>query len=193
MENIMAGLIAYLIGNLSSAYFIVKIFKNDDIRNYGSGNPGATNALRVYGKKIGALTLILDLLKGLVAVYIGGLIGGDFGKFISGIAVVLGHDWPVLLGFKGGKGIATSIGVLLAINPLTALACLLLGLPIIIISRYVSLGSVSIAALLPLIGYFTKRPFDKRFLIMNIVLGLLALFKHRSNIGRLLRKEERKL
>lgn len=190
---IIIGAFSYLIGNFSSAYILGKIFKKTDIRTYGSGNAGATNALRVFGKKVGILAFILDVLKGILAIYIGGWIMGDKGKLIAAVFVVLGHDWPIFLKFKGGKGIATSLGVLLYLHLPTAIVCIVIGLLVIIKTRYVSLGSIICACLVPIIGTIMNRPFNRDYFIVTLILGVLAIFKHRSNIKRLIDGKEFKL
>ncbi len=194
MKSIFTIIIAsYFIGNFSSAYILGKIFKNKDIRSYGSGNAGATNALRVFGLKMGLIAFILDILKGLIAVNIGNLIFGYNGALIASIFVVVGHNWPLFLKFKGGKGIATSLGVMLYLHLPTALICIGIGVFIIYKTRYVSLGSVTAAALVPIVGAILKRPFDKNFLICVLILAGMALIRHRSNISRLINGEESKL
>lgn len=190
---IIIGAFSYLIGNFSSAYILGKIFKKTDIRTYGSGNAGATNALRVFGKKVGILAFIFDVLKGILAVYIGGRIMGDKGKLIAAVFVVLGHNWPVFLKFKGGKGIATSLGVLLYLHFPTAIVCIAIGLLVIIKTRYVSLGSIICACLVPIIGTIMNKPFNRNYFIVTLILGVLAVFKHRSNIKRLIDGKEFKL
>ena len=185
--------LSYLIGNFSSAYILGKVLKKTDIRAYGSGNAGATNALRVFGKKVGVVAFILDVLKGILAVYIGGRIMGDSGKLIAAILVVLGHNWPIMLKFKGGKGIATSLGVLLSLHLPTAIVCVIIGLLVIIKTRYVSLGSIITACLVPIIGSVMNRPFNRSYFIVTLILGILAVFKHRSNIKRLIHGREFKL
>ncbi|HSH36477.1 glycerol-3-phosphate acyltransferase, partial [Schnuerera sp.] len=115
MKVLLVICFAYLLGSFSSAYVLGKILMKTDIRAHGSGNAGTTNALRVFGKKVGALTFILDILKGVLAVYIGSMIMNYNGKLIAGIFVVIGHNWPIFFKFKGGRGIATSFGVLLSL------------------------------------------------------------------------------
>lgn len=189
----VVALISYFIGNFSSAYILGKIFQKKDIRNYGSGNAGATNALRVFGKKLGGITFILDVLKGILAVYIGEKIMGYNGKLIASIFVVLGHNWPVFLKFKGGKGIATSLGVVFLLHWPTAIICTAIGVAIIIITRYVSLGSIIAAGLVPIIGSIVNRPFNMDFFITTLILAILAIYRHKDNINRLLKGEEFKL
>ncbi|QIB26674.1 glycerol-3-phosphate 1-O-acyltransferase PlsY [Caloranaerobacter azorensis] len=186
-------LLSYLIGNINAAYLIGKILKNKDIRNYGSGNAGATNALRVFGAKIAAVTFLFDLLKAVIAVILGKMILGETGMFLAGISVIVGHNWPALLNFRGGKGIASTIGVMLIINYKITLICLAIGLIIVIKSRYVSLGSVITMALLPIIGLFFNRPFNLDFLIFTLILSAMAIYRHKGNISRLLKGQERKI
>lgn len=193
MKLLLVILIAYFIGNISTAYIMGKLIKKSDIRTMGSGNAGATNALRVYGLAFGIMTLVFDALKGVLAVYIGNRLLGYNGALIAALAVVLGHDWPILLKFKGGKGIATSIGVLAFLHWPTALACVVLGIIVIILTRYVSLASISAAGLVPIIGLILKRPFDKEFFLVTLVLGVIAIYKHKDNIVRLRNGRESKL
>ena len=190
---IIIGVLSYLIGNFSSAYILGKTFKRTDIRTYGSGNAGATNALRVFGKKLGVAAFILDILKGVLAVYIGGQIMGYKGKLIAAVLVVLGHDWPIFLKFKGGKGIATSLGVLVLLHWPTAVVCIIIGVLVIIKTKYVSLGSIIAACLVPIIGTIMNRPFNKDYFVATLILGVIAIFKHRSNIKRLMEGKEFKL
>lgn len=190
---IIIGVLSYLIGNFSSAYILGKTFKRTDIRTYGSGNAGATNALRVFGKKLGVAAFILDILKGVLAVYIGGQIMGYKGRLIAAVLVVLGHDWPIFLKFKGGKGIATSLGVLVLLHWPTAVACIIIGVLVIIKTKYVSLGSIIAACLVPIIGTIMNRPFNKDYFVATLILGVIAIFKHRSNIKRLMEGKEFKL
>ncbi|MBS4534215.1 glycerol-3-phosphate 1-O-acyltransferase PlsY [Clostridium sp. D2Q-14] len=193
LKILLIGLISYIVGNFSSSYILGKILKNIDIRTKGSGNAGATNALRVFGKKIGLITFILDVLKGIIAVIIGQMILGDTGRLIAGIFVVIGHNWPIILGFKGGKGIAATIGAVTFINPLPAIIAIIIGILIIIKTRYVSLGSIMAMALVPIISLVVVRPFDLRFFIFLLILAIMAIYRHKTNIRRLLNGEESKL
>ncbi|WP_427338520.1 glycerol-3-phosphate 1-O-acyltransferase PlsY [Caloranaerobacter sp. DY30410] len=186
-------LLSYLIGNINAAYLIGKTLENKDIRNYGSGNAGATNALRVFGAKIAAITFLFDLLKAVIAVILGKMILGETGMLLSGISVVVGHNWPVLLNFRGGKGIASTIGVMLVVNYKITFICVAIGLIIVIKSKYVSLGSVITMALLPIIGLFLNRPFSLDFLIFTLILSAMAIYRHKENISRLLKGQERKI
>lgn len=193
MNIFITILLSYLIGCFSSAYFLGKISKNIDIRNYGSGNAGATNALRVLGKKIGALTFALDILKGVIAVLIGRALFGFNGSLLAGIFVVIGHNFPVFLGFKGGKGVATSFGVLLMLNWEAALLCLLVAASIIIFTKYVSLGSIVASISAPIMMVLTLDSVNKYLYITTWLLAALSVYRHKANILRLCRGEENKL
>ena len=192
-SSIIVAIISYLIGNFLSAYILGNILKKQDVRQSGSGNAGATNALRVFGKKVGILALVLDLFKGVLAVYIGGRILGYKGELIAAVFVILGHDWPIFLKFKGGKGIATSLGVILMLHWPTIVVCIVLGVLVIIKTKYVSLGSMIGTFLLPVVGFIMNRPFDRDFFIVTLILAILSIFKHRSNIKRLIQGREPKI
>ncbi len=185
--------LAYLIGCFSSAYFLGKMSKNIDIRNYGSGNAGATNALRVLGKKMGALTFLLDIIKGVVAVLVGRAILGFNGSLLGAIFVVLGHNYPIFLGFKGGKGVATSFGVLLLLNWKAALLCLIVAGSIIIFTKYVSLGSIAASVFAPFAMVITLESINKYLYITTWILAALSIYRHKANILRLCRGEENRL
>jgi len=189
----MTILISYLIGCFSSAYFLGKMSKNIDIRSYGSGNAGATNALRVLGKKMGALTFVLDILKGVIAVFIGQIILGFNGSLLASLFVVLGHNFPAFLGFKGGKGIATSLGALLILNWQTGLICLIIGVVFIVITKYVSLGSIMATISAPIVIVFTSDSIDKYLYLTTLLLAFLSIFRHKTNIIRLFKGKESKL
>lgn len=193
MKILLVIVIGYIIGCFSPSYFFGKIFKNLDIRDFGSGNAGTTNALRVFGKKIAILTFVMDIVKGIIAVLIGmGIMGYD-GGLLAGISVVLGHNWPVFLGFKGGKGIATSFGVLLLIHWQTGLVCLVVWLATIVFSRYVSLGSISASVVAPFTLLLIDKSAPRNLYLTMIFLAILAIYRHKDNIRRLLKGEENKL
>ncbi|WP_202711217.1 glycerol-3-phosphate 1-O-acyltransferase PlsY [Sporosalibacterium faouarense] len=193
LDVIIIILIGYLLGSFASSFFLGKMFKKIDIREHGSGNAGATNALRVFGAKLAAITFILDILKGVVAVIIGRYILGESGALIAGVSAVIGHNWPVFLGFKGGKGVATTIAIVMAIEPIIAIISVLIGLIVIIRSKYVSLGSITGMAVLPIVSLIIIRPFDIKFFVFALVLGLMSIYRHRSNIKRLLKGNESKI
>lgn len=197
LQWILSWVLSYLLGSISFSYLLTRIIKGVDIRDYGSGNAGATNASRVLGKKLGILVLILDGLKGAAAVGIGYLISGGSPFLIatSGLAAIIGHNWPIFLRFRGGKGIATTFGVTLSFVFVPALLSGLLAISIILISRQVSLGSLISTTVLPLIiwvySYFQKVPIE--YFWVTLVMALFAIFQHRGNIQRLIKGTERKI
>ncbi|MSU02295.1 glycerol-3-phosphate 1-O-acyltransferase PlsY [Tissierella pigra] len=193
MKIFLSILLPYLIGCFSSAYFLGKVSKNIDIRNYGSGNAGATNALRVLGKKMGVLTFVLDILKGIVAVLLGKALLGFNGSLLASFFVVLGHNFPIFLKFKGGKGVATSFGVLLILSWKVGLLCLLGAAIVILFTRYVSLGSITAAVLAPLFIVLTSDTVDKTLYFTVWILATLLVLRHKANIIRLCNREENKL
>lgn len=185
---IFAIIASYFIGNISPATLVAKA-AGIDIRKEGSGNPGTTNVLRVLGKKAAAGTLVIDILKGVAAVLLGGFLGNDWLGVLCGFAAFIGHLWPVVFHFKGGKGIATAFGILLAVDLLVAVICLGCALLGMLMSRRVSIGSISGAVSLPvMIGIF-----ESEYLPVFTVMAILVIFRHRSNIQRIIRGEESKL
>lgn len=193
MNLLLLCIFSYFLGNISGSLLIGKILYNKDIREYGSGNAGMTNALRTFGKKVGAATFVIDFIKGMIAAYIGSRVMGEFGIMLAGIFVVLGHDWPVLFHFKGGKGIATSFGVLVLATPWVALIMFVIFLITVMISKYVSLGSVLSALTGLIIGTYFFLTARIYLSAMFLVLALLTIYKHRKNIWRLLTGEENKI
>lgn len=180
--------VAYLIGNISPAILIGRAH-GIDIKKEGSGNAGTTNVLRTLGGKAAAATLVIDILKGTFAVFLGGML---LGKAVAGYcvaAVVCGHIWPMAFSFKGGKGVATVFGALMGYNPVLGLMALGTVAVGVLVSQRMSFGSVMGAALFPVIAYFK----DPEFLPMGTVLALIIIVKHRSNIVRLIKGEEPKL
>ena len=175
---------AYLIGNISPAIILGKI-KGIDIKREGSGNAGTTNALRVLGKKAALITLAVDILKGVLGVKFGMLVSYRTAS-ICALAVFCGHIWPCLYRFKGGKGVATAFGALLAINPLMALTALAIVAIGLIVSKRMSVGSLLGALTFPAVCFFMER----EFLPVGCLMALTILIKHRANIGRLFRGEE---
>ena len=196
ISYIILIIIAYLLGNISTSTIVAKRMYNVDIRTQGSGNPESTNVLRTLGKKAGAITFAGDLLKGLVAVLIARMISRFTGvdettaAYLAVVAVVAGHNWPVFLGFKGGKGVATSLGAMIGMNPIIALTCFGIFLVIVFITKYVSLGSVVGIASSPLFMIATS---NKKGILVTLFLTASAIYTHRENIKRLLNGTERKI
>lgn len=186
-------LIGYLLGSVSFSYLIGKFYKKVDIRKYGSGNAGATNTLRVLGKGPAIMVLILDILKGVAAVLISHGIGGEgWVPFLAGLFAVIGHNWPVFFGFRGGKGIATTIGVLFTLVPIPSLLAGVIAILLILFTRYVSLGSLVYTGLTPffilLIG---NHPIS--FFYIALVIAILSLWRHRTNLKKLIQGNENKI
>lgn len=192
MSYIISFVIAYLLGSINTSILVSKISLGTDIRNHGSGNAGATNALRTLGKKAAIIVVIGDLLKGIIAVLIARYISSDTGSLIGGLGAILGHNFPIYFQFKGGKGIITSIAVLFMINWKMALVILIISIVIIALTRYVSLGSIIGSCLYPISVYL----FDKRgieYIIFAVIIALLAVIRHKDNIKRLVKGNESKL
>jgi acyl phosphate:glycerol-3-phosphate acyltransferase len=194
----LAVIIAYLIGSLSVGYLVGKIAKGIDVRKYGSGNVGTTNILRTLGVLPAAMVLLLDMAKGLAAVYIAiWLTANPTVAMLCGLAAVIVHNWPVWFGFRGGRGIATSIGVILAFNPTAFGILLVIGIVIIIISRYVSLASITGAALFPLIIWFFRDAANietgSGVIAVSVLIAGLAIERHKGNIERLRKGTESKI
>lgn len=181
----ICGVAAYFIGNISPSTILAKR-QGIDIKSEGSGNAGTTNALRVMGKKAGAVTCIVDILKGLVAVLIGTILAGSMGASICGLMVFLGHVWPAIYKFKGGKGVATTFGSVLGISPLAGLVALLIVAICVFTSKRMSVGSIIGAATLPLVMLF----FRPWYVWVSVIIAVVVIVQHRANISRLIKGEE---
>lgn len=193
IESMLTVLIAYLIGSLSFAVILSRAFGMPDPRGYGSGNPGATNVLRSGRKAVAALTLLGDALKGVVAVLLArwataayGL--PDFLPALAGLAVLLGHIWPVFFGFQGGKGVATALGVLLALSPWLGLACAVSWALVFALTRVSSLSALVAAGAAPLYVWLLNGNAVETAAIAG--LAALIFWRHKANIARLLSGEE---
>ena len=201
---IIVAIVAYLLGSISFSVIISKKMAGFDVREKGSGNAGATNMLRSVGKGAAALTLLADALKGVVAILFAIIVGAIVKNTdkallvqIAGIAVVLGHTFPIFFGFKGGKGIATSLGVLLMTNWKIALICLVFALVLMALTKMVSMGSVGAAILFPVLVLFINTNYTvsegSSYFVYSVILAVLVAFNHRSNIKRILNGTENKL
>ena len=186
--SIILVAVSYFMGNISPAIMIGKIY-GVDIKKEGSGNAGTTNVLRVLGKKAAAATLAIDVFKGVAAVLLGMYAGGLELAMICGIAVFCGHIWPIMYNFKGGKGVATAFGVIITTAPAIGAGVLGAALLIIAVSRRVSVGAITCAAVFPVVVAL----YDSELMIWAIILGSIVLIKHRQNMMRLFRGEEPKL
>ena len=202
---IIIAIIAYAIGSINFSVLISKKMAGFDVREKGSGNAGTTNMLRSVGKKAAVITLLCDILKGVVAILIA-VIAGNIVKNvdraalvqIAGILVVVGHTFPIFFEFKGGKGVATSLGVLMMINWKIGLICLVFALVIMAFSRMVSMGSVGAAILFPVLTLFMNTNFivktsGMKYFIFSVILAGIVVFNHRANIKRIANGTENKL
>ena len=194
---VLVALVAYLIGSISFAIIFGKKFGGFDVRDKGSNNAGTTNVLRTVGKKAAVLTLICDILKGVVAVLLALIASkiwketdAEILKYLAGLFAIIGHTLPVYYGFRGGKGVATSLGSMIAINPVLALSCFGIFLVIVAITKYVSLGAIVGISMSPIMMIFTK---NSKGLIATLFLTVSVIYTHRENIKRLLSGTERKL
>jgi acyl phosphate:glycerol-3-phosphate acyltransferase len=198
---IVAVFLAYLMGSIPTGYIFGKVLKKIDIREHGSGNVGATNVFRVVGKVPGFIVLILDFLKGLLAVvFIPVLMNEVFGTLdcstvnaiiAIGMAAVAGHIWTIFLKFKGGKGVATSAGIMVGIAPMIMLSALIVWIAIFAIWKYVSLSSISAATTLPIFAVAYGK--NLSLIIFCSIICLVGLFSHRTNIKRLIQGEEKRI
>ena len=202
--DVVMAIIAYLIGSINFSVIISKKVAGFDVREKGSGNAGSTNMLRSVGKGAAALTLLCDILKGVVAILIAIGIGNivkdaDKGLLvqIAGVAVVLGHTFPIFFGFKGGKGVATALGILLMTIWQIGLICLVFALVLMVLTQMVSLGSCAAAVLFPVLTLFIKEHYivteGGNYFIYSVILAGIVLYNHRSNIKRMLNGTENKL
>jgi len=193
--SLLVGVAAYLLGSIPTGYLLMRIFRKQDIRAIGSGNIGATNVLRSGARGLGAATFLLDMLKGCAAVGLGAVLAPYLlphapvrdAEALAALCAVLGHMFPVWLGFKGGKGVATGFGVFLVAAPLAALAAITVFGLVLTISRFVSLASIAGAASFPAFAWFLVAG-DKPafFLAVQTIVALLIIAKHHQNIRRLL-------
>jgi glycerol-3-phosphate acyltransferase PlsY len=207
MNFLLFGSIAYLLGSIPSAVWIGKAWYNIDVREHGSKNAGATNTFRVLGKKAGKIVLFLDVFKGLLAVSLPVIFLEwkiiDFGivypstviylQITSAIVTVLGHVFPVFAQFKGGKGVATSLGVIIGIHPEAAGVCFLIFSIVFIVSNYVSLGAICAAISFPLALVYIFGVTNIGLILFSIILGGSVIMAHKKNILRLLKGEESKM
>lgn len=195
MKYVLAAVIGYLLGCIPSGVLIARVYGINDVRKYGSGNSGTTNVLRTVGWLPSVLTLVCDCLKGWIGCVVGKALGGDLGMLLGGFCAVLGHDFPVFMGFKGGKGIATSLALIIAINPWLALAELLTEIVVVAITRYMSIASLITTVGFPVFTAILCRGHQSYglFMLFSCMASALSLFQHRGNIQRLIRGEENRL
>lgn len=205
---IIMGIIAYLIGSINFSILISKKKAGFDIREKGSGNAGTTNMLRSVGKGAAIVTLILDILKGIITIWLSIFYGFMLYKIwninidyailvqVSGILVIVGHTYPIYFGFKGGKGVATALGILLVTNWHIGVICLVFALVLIIVSRMVSVGAICAAILFPVLTLFSyESSFIEpgNYMVFSIIIAIIVCFNHRENIKRIMNGTENKI
>jgi glycerol-3-phosphate acyltransferase PlsY len=194
--------IAYLIGSIPSAVWLGLYFYKIDIRDFGSGNAGATNTFRILGKKLGWVVLICDISKGVIASTLPYLFSSFFLGYkdellilqlCASFTAVIGHVFPIFANFRGGKGVATALGLLFGVNPLAAGICLCIFLIVFFAFRFVSLGAITAALAFPFISYFALNEDARIMIIFTIVLSVLVIIAHRNNFARLVKGNENKI
>ncbi len=201
MKELLLIILAYLIGSIPTALIISKKFFGIDIRDFGSGNMGATNAFRVLGPKYGTLIMVLDILKGMIAVglfyflpyYLTNELERTNFMMGLGLAAVIGHIFPVFANFKGGKGVATLLGMLIAVQPIVAICCIGVFLVVLFLTRYVSLSSILGAIMLPVCVLWIWNEHELSYRVFALLVALLVIITHQKNISRLLKGAENRI
>jgi glycerol-3-phosphate acyltransferase PlsY len=201
MNELLLIVLAYLIGSIPSSVWVSQYFFKIDIRDYGSGNAGATNAYRVLGPKWGTIVMVTDMLKGIAAVKLALLLPGYADNEINlqnlqtglGLAAVIGHIFPIWADFRGGKGVATLFGLVLGISPWTALSCVGIFMLVLYLTRFVSLSSILASIAFPVFILVIFNVENPAYRVFAIAVALMVLLTHQKNIGRLLRGDESKV
>lgn len=183
--------LAYFMGAIPSGVWLGKILKNIDVRDYGSKNSGATNSYRILGAKLGATVLVMDVLKGFLPLYIASKFGLEYNDLVLiGLVAILAHTFSCFISFKGGKGVATSLGVFLFLIPMITLILLAIFILIVYFTRYISLGSIIAAFLLPIFTFFSDK--GSYLFTLSMIIGIFVIYRHKTNISRLLSGTENK-
>lgn len=192
--------ISYLVGSIPVAVCIGKKYRGIDIREHGSQNAGATNTFRVFGKKLGWIVLLLDVTKGFVASTLPLFIADNYSEnqlllfqLVTSLACIIGHVFPIFAQFRGGKGVASSLGIIIGINPVSAAISLGIFIIIFLLFKYVSLGAIITAISYPFVSYFVVKEDTRVMIIFTILLGFLIIISHRKNIKRLINGEENRM
>lgn len=192
MGMVLACVVSYLIGSIPNGLILGKLLWNVDLREHGSHNIGATNAWRTLGKGPGFLIFLLDLLKGVIGVYLGSIWGGTpLALVLGGIFAIVGHSWSLFLRGKGGKGVATGLGVIAMLMPVPTIIVFLLWLTIVYLTGYVSLGSIVAAAMVPILAWAFSAP--KEVIGFGLIAAIFIIYRHKANVGRLLNGTESKI
>ena len=201
MDFILFAISAYVLGSIPTAIWLGKAKYGIDVREHGSNNAGATNTFRVLGKKPGVVVLFIDILKGFIAVFLPFIFGiGEWGsnhlievQLVAALCAFSGHVLPIFANFRGGKGVATSLGVIVGVHPIAAGICVAVFLIVFVISKYVSLGAMIAACCFPILLAFYFKVDSVWLLSFSVLLSAVVVYVHKKNIGRLLRKEENKM
>lgn len=193
MKMVLVIIGCYLLGSIPFGYIVGKLFKKVDIREFGSGNIGATNAFRILGPSLASLVLIGDIGKGILSIYLVRFLNIDnlLILTIAGLAVICGHDWSLFLGFKGGKGIATTFGVVFALNPTISVLAITVWVVVVITTKYVSVSSICAVISIFVFTILFKQPYE--YIVFSAIILVLGIFNHKDNIKRLRAKKERKI
>lgn len=192
MQYLIIAVVGYLLGCIPSGLIVGKFFCNVDIRNYGSKNIGTTNMFRILGPKPAIVVLLADMAKGMLAVFFAQYLVGDTSSLLlGGIMSIVGHNYPVFLGFKGGRGVATGLGVICVLMPKVTLIVFSVWAVIVFITRYVSLGSVVAATLVPILAWYFEYPW--LFCLFSLLAAAFIVIRHKENIERLLKGTESKI
>ena len=201
MKELLLIIIAYLLGSIPTALIISRRFFGIDIRDYGSGNMGATNTFRVLGSKYGTIVMVCDILKGMAAVALYNFLAYYYHNELErtnfmiglGLAAVLGHVFPIFANFKGGKGVATLFGMILAVQPVVAISCVGVFIFVLYLTRYVSLSSILGAIMLPISVLWIWNEHEVMYRIFALLVAFLVVITHQKNIGRILRGVESRI
>lgn len=190
---VLCLIVSYLIGSISTSTLVGKFVAHIDIRDHGSGNAGATNTLRVLGVKWALLVLLIDVMKGIVALAIAHVLlpHNAAALYLSGLAAICGHNWPIFFGFRGGKGVATTIGVLLVITPIPTVCAGVIAIFLVAVTRYVSLGALAFTSLTPVFAVILSA--RTGVIVLGCAVALLSIYRHRQNIARLVRGQEHRV
>jgi len=201
MKELISIIFAYLIGSIPTALIVSRKFFGIDIRDYGSGNMGATNTYRVLGSRYGTMVMVCDILKGILAVSLFTFLPYYFHHELErtnfmiglGLAAVLGHVFPIFAGFKGGKGVATLFGMILAVQPLVAVSCVGVFIIVLYLTRYVSLSSILGAMMLPVSVLWIWNEHEVMYRVFALLVAFMVVLTHQKNIGRILRGVESRM
>ena len=191
---VLGAVIAYFLGSLNFGVLLSKLKYRDDVRTHGSGNAGMTNMLRTYGKAAAVATFGGDALKTIIAIVISALLTGMIGAYVAGLFCVIGHNFPIYFGFKGGKGVVTAAFTVLCLDPIVFFILLVVFILVVVTTKYVSVASILCMLMYPMVLYnFTPNPFERIKVIFALVISVLIIFMHRENIVRLRQGKENKI